>query len=186
VEQRARIITDSVSRRFVYGVTIFRSVLLLTFLGLFWSTPITFHQDVPLSAFPIYTEAIEGVGSCVASASSTYSTSFGCPAVNPAACLCTNAASSLQVATAIRTCVTDSDLSKQQTTSATELWAHYCLTNTGVSAHDETLVDDLPLFTQVTTGIAVCVTSVTESFITSYGCTDVTKAPCLCSDPSSS
>ena len=159
--------------------------VLLTIPLLFISIAAAAHEDIPLSLFPLYKQATFDVGFCASSASSTLSISFGCPNSNPAACLCTNAASSLQVATLIRSCVAEEETNKQ-TTTATELWASYCLTNAGVSARDETLVDDLPLFTQVSEQVAYCVTQNTETFITSYGCNGVERAPCLCDDPASS
>jgi hypothetical protein len=118
-------------------------------------------------------------------ASPTYSISFGCPPVNPAACLCTIAISSLEIATEISICL-QGLVSHTDKSTATALWASYCRTNAGVSARDETVVQDIPLYTEALGWVGSCVTGNTASYITSYGCTEATRAPCLCSDPASS
>jgi len=51
---------------------------------------------------------------------------------------------------------------------------------------DELPVSQFPLFTQVTSWIRTCASSETSLFITSFGCDDYTRAPCLCGNSASS
>ena len=160
------------------------SLTIAASLLLFFSHGV-FADELPLSEFPLFTQATAWVGKCVASYSSTLSISFGCPSFTPAACLCTDAKKSLQVASSIRRCVRNGGLDITETTTATQLWAD-CLTNAGVSARDETLLEDIPLFTQVTAWVRTCAASQTDLYVTSLGCNDYTKAPCMCGDSTNS
>ena len=167
--------------------TIIPRFIMMRLLGailLLFTAVCTAADEFPLSRFPLFTQATSLVGSCVSSVSSVFSTSLGCPKQNPAACLCTDALKSSSIAYRIRTCGM-LFLSENERTTATNLWASYCLTNAGVSAHDESLMQDIPYFTQVTNWVAVCATSHTSQFISSFGCNDYTKAPCLCGTASS-
>ena len=148
---------------------------------------LTTADDLPLSRFPLYTRVIAYVGMCANSYSSVVSKSQGCPQQNPAACLCTDAKISANVASGIADCVAGLPFTDQ--TTATQLWASYCLTNAGVSARDETQFINIPLYTQVAKGggvITYCVTGASQAFAVSFGCTDYTKAPCLCANTASS
>jgi len=141
-------------------------------------------NEIALTQFPVYTQMTFTAAYCASSASSTYRISYGCDYASPAACLCTNALSSSKIVYAIGSCIGNTD--RSIVASATSLWASYCLTNAGVSAQDETLLQDIPIYTQVTNMVRFCATQATASFITSFGCNDYTKAPCLCGNSASS
>jgi hypothetical protein len=141
--------------------------------------------DFPLDQFPIYTQATSNIGLCVASQSSSYSISFGCPSLTPGLCLCTDALKSSSVMSAIRSCVYYE--SWEQQTKASQLWNSYCHTNGGVEIiHDETRLQDIPLYTQITSDARSCLVSQTYSSSITFGCSDYTIAPCLCGNEASS
>ncbi|KAJ9657017.1 hypothetical protein H2198_004617 [Neophaeococcomyces mojaviensis] len=142
-------------------------------------------DEFPLTRFPLYTQLTQAAAYCASSVSRTYRVSYGCDSVTPAGCLCTNAVSSSKVAYAIQSCIGDY-YDRSILTSATQLWASYCLTNAGVSAQDETILQDIPLYTQATFTVGYCVERQTALFITSFGCDDYTKAPCMCGNSASS
>lgn len=133
--------------------------------------------EVALSEFPVYTQVTRAVVSCVQEWSSSLSVSYGCPA-NAGICLCTDALKSRRATLSIRSCAIGYGSTNAHT--ATELWRSYCSVNGGVSARDETIVEDIPIFTQVDANIASCVTDKTASFVVTFGCTEYTKAQCLC------
>ena len=162
------------------------------FLSLYFSLyllclPLILADELPLSDFPLFHQASQWYGVCASSYSSIFSTSFGCDPVSPAACLCTDAAKSLKIASNIRSCayVLAADASTEPRT-ATSLWASYCLTNAGVSARDETLLEDMPFFTQVGSWVREIAAEQTSSYIITYGCSEYTKVPCLCGNSASS
>lgn len=142
--------------------------------------------EIPLTQFAEYTQLPFQGRFCISSVPATYRVSFGCDLNTPAACLCTDPASSLQIATALRNCIGDQPTYYATISSVTQLWSSYCLTNAGVSAQDETILQDIPLFTQATNMVRYCASSATSSFITKFGCDAYTKAPCLCGTSASS
>ena len=154
----------------------------------FWSATEVTAEDFPLSKFPLYAQANSWVRSCVNSISPIYSTSFGC-SQNPASCLCTDASKSSRVAQAIRNCVGIDSIniaaSYSHITTAASLWASYCLTNAGVSARDETYIQDIPLYTRVDSWVRSCAFEQYWTDVETFGCGDYTKAPCLCQSASS-
>src|SRR5436190_15135169 len=142
----------------------------------------TIADDLPLTRFPLFTQAASLIGNCASSISARSSTSLGCHKQTPAVCLCNDPSKSLQIAHSILDCV--SILPPKDSTTATQLRASYCLTNAGVSARDETRIQDIPLYTQVISGVQSCATSLTSMAINSFGCEQWTKASCLCADSS--
>ena len=150
--------------------------------------PTLAQAEFPLTLLPIYTQATGYVGSCASSASSTFITSFGCDSFsNPGPCLCTNELSSSKIAYEISSCAHYIDLAHSDVYSATQLWRDYCRTNGGVSViHEESKLQNIPLFTQVTGYVSSALTAATESLIQTFGCSEYTVAPCLCGDPGSS
>jgi hypothetical protein len=125
---------------------------------------------------------------CATSAYSSYYTTFGCDSfTNPGPCLCTNALSSSRVAHRISSCGWGINIPLPQIASATQLWREYCRTNAGVSIiKSETRLENFPAITQVTDYVSKCLTSGTDAYINTFGCSDYTVAPCLCGDPASS
>ena len=130
--------------------------------------------NFPLTLLPIYTQATGYVGSCASSASSSYITSYGCNSFsNPGPCLCTNELSSSKIASAISSCGWYIDLALSDINSATSLWRDYCRTNGGVSViHEESRLQEIPLFTQVTGYMSGCFTDQTASLRATFGCSD--------------
>ena len=154
---------------------------------LFGAIQLAIAADVPLSRFPVFTQATYWVGNCASTASKLFSTSFGCPSQDPARCLCTDASKSSRVVSGIRSCASYyvADKGVTDLSTATQLWASYCQTNAGVSARDESQLEDVPMYTRVTNMITICATSWTDRFISTFGCDSYTKAPCLCQSVSS-
>lgn len=151
-----------------------QAILLLLF---FYRLQVGRTAEVPLSAFPVYSQVSVWARNCVVQWSETLSISYGCPN-DAAACLCTDALKSQRGALSIRSCASVAGSTNAYT--ATELWRSYCSINAGVSALDETLINDLPLFTRVTAEVTRCVMSEAMDFAQTFGCNDYTKAPCLC------
>ena len=164
-------------------------MLLLSALLVAASFPISSSADqIAITNLPLYSRANLDVQLCVYTQQSDYITSYGCTVTDPAGCLCTDSSSSYRVASAISSCidvVVNSESGRSEYTTATGIFASYCLTNAGVSARDETLLQDIPLYTRGDFGIANCALSLTSAFSTSLGCDFNTPAPCLCGSSSS-
>ena len=153
--------------------------------------PILLHvsvwaDQVSITALPLYSEASDDDQLCVYSGYTSYITSYGCQLNDPANCLCTEASKSYKVASAISNCAYGVAQTVSTASTATQIWASYCLTNAGVSARDQTLLQDFALFTQATFDIGYCATSVTSRYSRSYGCDFLTPAACLCATSQSS
>lgn len=145
----------------------------------FWSPFFASAADFPLTAFPQYRQST-WAATCLQRNIATFSTALGC-SDNPATCLCTNEAQSLSIARAVRICITRGGLPVSATTFATEFWASYCRTNAGVIATDEILFENIGLITRMGDYLSSCLTRVSAMMITTLGCDNWTKAPCLCS-----
>jgi hypothetical protein len=161
------------------------SSVFLIFLSVLFSIPLVAGQDpFPITSLPLWLEATGPVQFCVTTQTSNYATSLGCTELSPASCFCVNATASYSIARAISSCVLDVGEPASQITTATHIFADYCLTNANVSAQDETLIQDIPLY-KMFRG-AGCATDMTSSFSTAHGCDFVTPAPCLCGNATSS
>ena len=143
-------------------------------------------DQISITALPLYSQADLQVQLCVTSGYKSYITSYGCALDDPATCLCTDASKSYRAASAISTCIYDVASPISTASTATEIWASYCLTNAGIHARDQTLLQDFALFTQATWNIRDCATSVTSSYSKADGCDFLTPASCLCATSASS
>ena len=143
-------------------------------------------DQIPITDIPLYSQVELGIQDCVVTATSVYISSYGCPLDTPAQCLCTDASKSYKVASYLRSCGTVVAETLSDVTTATQILASYCLTNAGVSAHDQTLLQDFSIYNQASFGIQFCATSITSQYSKSYGCDFVTPAACLCSSSQSS
>ncbi|MCJ1434228.1 hypothetical protein MMC27_003595 [Xylographa pallens] len=140
-----------------------------------------YADQIAITDLPLYNEATTDVRDCVYTEHSDYITSYGCTVTNPAACLCSNATSSYHVASAISHCLGGiAETDRSEFITATEIFASYCLTNAGISARDETLLQDFALYSRATWYIGNCATSVSSSYSTALGCDFYTPAACLC------
>ena len=162
---------------------LFSEVLLITLL---LHSSIAQVDQVPITDIQLYSQVAEDIQLCVSSELSTYSTSFGCSASGLAKCICLDSSKSYKVASGIRTCGEEVAETTSDVTTGTLILASYCLTNAGVSARDQTLLEDFPIFNQATFGIRYCAPSITSVYSKSYGCDFVTPAGCLCSNSQSS
>ena len=149
----------------------------------------TCADQIAITDLPLFSRATDYVQLCIQSQQSTYIRTYGCTVTNPAACLCSDSSSSYRVASAISDCV-DADLmwtdGRSQYTTATEILASYCLTNAGISARDETLLQDFPIYSQGPWQIAYCATSISSAHSRALGCDFYTRAACLCGTSQSS
>jgi hypothetical protein len=162
-----------------------QSSVFLILLSVLLSIPLVAGQDpFPITGLPLWSEADGRVQFCVTTQTANYVTSLGCTELSPASCFCVNATASYSIASAISSCVLDIGESASQVTTATHIFADYCLTNANVSAQDETLIQDIPLY-KMFRG-AGCATDMTSSFSIAHGCDFVTPAPCLCDNATSS
>ncbi|MCJ1401665.1 hypothetical protein MMC11_004882 [Xylographa trunciseda] len=164
-------------------------MLLLGALLIAVSFPLSTYADqIAITNLPLYSRATDDVQLCVYTQQSDYIGSYGCTVTNPAGCLCSDASSSYRVASAISNCINeviDWSMGRSEFITATQIFASYCLTNAGVSARDETLLQDIPLYTRGGFDIANCALSLSSAYSTSLGCDFNTPAVCLCGESSS-
>lgn len=143
----------------------------------------TYADQIAISDLPLFSRAGSRVQRCIQIEQSSYIRTYGCTLTNPAPCLCSEASSSYRVASAISDCVDVGVLwtdGRSDYTTATQIFASYCLTNAGISARDETLLQDFPVFTQGPSEVAGCATSISSEYMRSYGCDFYNPAACLC------
>ncbi|MCJ1283126.1 hypothetical protein MMC26_002453 [Xylographa opegraphella] len=163
-------------------------LLRVLFVALFYCLSV--HADqIAITDLPLYSEATLDVRLCVSTQHSDYISSYGCTVTNPAGCLCSDASSSYRVASAISDCiggVVDWSSGRSEFITATQIFASYCLTNAGISARDQTLLQDFPLYSRAQWELAFCATSLSSSFSTAFGCDFYTPAACLCGTSQSS
>ena len=145
-------------------------------------------DQIAITDLSLYSRATYDVQLCIQSQQSSYIKTYGCTVTNPAACLCSDASSSYRLASAISNCVDvvlgSSD--RSQFTTATQILASYCLTNAGISARDETLLQDFPIYSQGPREVADCATTVSSANSRALGCDFYTPAACLCANTQSS
>jgi hypothetical protein len=149
--------------------------LLNTIVGLPLIIRLTAADDIPISDFPKYTQNSYVAGQ-VEYCSSKQSVSFGCADSNPATCLCDDPLSSLR----IRGCVISRVETWTDAAWGTSFWADYCYTNAGIDAHDETLIQDLSVYTMATAMVGYCASIITSTWELKNDCTMYTVASCLC------
>ncbi|MCJ1393137.1 hypothetical protein MMC18_006009 [Xylographa bjoerkii] len=163
----------------------------MLFLGALLVTlffPISTSADqIAITDLPLFTRADFDVKYCVSAEQLDWISTFGCAVTNPAACLCSDSSTSYRVASAISDCV-DGEIGwsdgRSDLITATGIFASYCLTNAGISAHDETLLEDFSIYTEGPAQIANCARSVSSAYSTSLGCDFYTPAACLCGQSS--
>ncbi|MCJ1377855.1 hypothetical protein MMC17_000951 [Xylographa soralifera] len=149
----------------------------------------TFADQIAITDLPLYNEANLDVRDCVYTEQSDFISSYGCTVTNPAACLCSNSSSSYRVASAVSNCidgVVDWSDGRSDFNTATAIFASYCLTNAGISARDETLLQDFALYSRAPADLGGCAASVSSSYSTALGCDFYTPAACLCGSSQSS
>ncbi|MCJ1300873.1 WD repeat-containing protein 26 [Hypocenomyce scalaris] len=149
--------------------------------------PLSNADAIPITALSLYSEAGLDVQLCVYSQFTDYQTTYDCTDPNnQASCMCTDSSSSYRVASAISSCALVVIDTPSQSSTATQIWADFCLTDGGVSAVDETLLQDFKLYNEMTFPIQFCATSITSAYSTSLGCEFVAPASCLCGNSQSS
>ena len=167
-----------------------RKMLLQDFLLVALFSPLSTYADqIAITDLPLYNEATIDVRDCVYTEQSDFISTYGCTVTDPAECLCSNATSSYHVASAISSCIeelVDWDMGRSEIITATEIFASYCLTNAGISARDQTLLQDFALYSRAPANLGFCAKSISSSYSTALGCDFYTPAECLCGDSQTS
>ncbi|MCJ1314932.1 hypothetical protein MMC15_000246 [Xylographa vitiligo] len=165
-------------------------MLLQDFLLVALFSPLSTYADqIAITDLPLYNEATIDVRDCVYTEQSDFISTYGCTVTDPAECLCSNATSSYHVASAISSCIeelVDWDMGRSEIITATEIFASYCLTNAGISARDQTLLQDFALYSRAPANLGFCAKSISSSYSTALGCDFYTPAECLCGDSQTS